>query len=93
VMGADTDPARMVVGSQFTDPAGEVIDRGNKWAEWNVGGTKQRYTYELKDPTVLDPGDLSISRAYGYRFGAGRAEPTLREVATLRQEKGWWTAL
>ncbi len=92
VMGADTDPARMVVGSQFTDPAGEIIDRGNKWAEWNVGGTRQRYTYELKDPTVLDPGDLSISKAYALRFGAGREAPSLQQIATQRQGKGWWAA-
>lgn len=91
LMGADTDPARLVIGSQFMDTAGQVADSGRKETEWNIGGLKQKYTFELRDPTILDPGDTSISRAYALRIGAGRAPPTLEQIAAQRLNKGWWT--
>ena len=92
VMGADTDPPRIVVGSQFTDPAGEKIDRPDKWVEWNVGGWTQKYTFEMKDPTNLDPGDLTICRAHALKVGSGKNPLTLGQAATMRQEMGWWAA-
>lgn len=92
VMGADTDAARLVIGSQFMDTAKQVADSGNHCTEWDIGGTKQKYTYELRSPTELDPGDAAIRRAYALRFGAAAIPPTLEHIATLRQSKGWWAA-
>lgn len=92
VMGADTDPARIVIGSWFSEPAGQKTDCAEKWLEWAIGGRVERYVYQLADPTVLDPGDPTILRAYMMKFGRGGETPDIREIAEMRRTAGWWTA-
>jgi hypothetical protein len=92
VMGADTDPPRIVVGSWFSEPAGQKTDCAEKSLEWTIGGRVEKYVYQLEDPTVLDPGDATILRAYMMKFGKGRETPDLRAIAEMRRTAGWWAA-
>lgn len=92
VMGADTDPPRIVVGSWFSEPAGQKTDCAEKYLEWTIGGRVERYVYQLGDPTVLDPGDATILRGYMMKFGKGRETPDLRAIAEMRRTAGWWAA-
>lgn len=86
VLGADTDPARMVIGNLWSEAAGEKTDKPEQMLSWKIGGVVAKYTYGMRSPTILNPTDATIVRACAFQG----VHISVDRVAEVRRTMGWW---